>query len=867
MTFETVKDGDWYGTGGGYIWQVIGDEHFYPKSGDSVIVHGYWDSVYLTANAACSHFHRHPGGGRDHGGELDFRGYTLAIEGMSLWDGGMIAGMDVGSTLRNTGTLTLAGADSGPAVPRIGQRYDNQGTTIQSSGRFGICAGTRVENHGLYDMQCDGNISWDWGGGGWPRFYNHAGATLRKSSGTGTGHIRNVEFYNLGGTIDVQSGTLAISAGGTNTGGTFNVAPGALLDLSVAPGRQPHHVTGTYTGSGGGEVRLGIDDPARELLVVDPGGATLDFPDDMLHWTAGVILANDGTLTNGGTLNISGSGHKRLIGTLNNNGTINHTGGGLEIFRNSVVNNASDALYELHDSGANVGGLGNFNNAGTLRKTGGGISTFAATLKNSPGGVVDVQSGTLAILEGSMNTGGTFNVAPGALLDLSVAPGRGPHHFTGTYTGSGGGEVRLGTDDAGREVLVVDPGGATLDFPDDMLHWTAGVILANDGTLTNVGTLNISGGDYKRLCGTLNNDGIVTHSGGNFDIFWGNGVVNNASDALYDLQGDANIVGHGTLSAFNNAGTLRKSGGGTSTFQPILNNTGTVEVLSGTLTATGNVPQLSGTTLTGGTWRVGPGAALNLTKGSNIATNQGTVELTGPGAAFPRINTIADNQGYFGISGGCDFDTVGGLGNSGTLSIGTGSTMTVNGDYQAPPGSLTIVLGILNVAGTAQIGGTLGGDGTIVGDVELPPGTVLTPGASPGTLLVDGDLTCGDGFTYDWEVGLGESDLVSVTGSLSFGDTAVLNVIHYGGSLPQPGDYMLFSAEGGISTVGPPPAWTIILPDGWSCAGIHTESHAVYLADLQPGGGPPPVIPEPVTLSLLGLGLAAMGWSRRRKRT
>ncbi|RYZ08280.1 MAG: hypothetical protein EOO24_10570, partial [Comamonadaceae bacterium] len=95
----------------------------------------------------------------------------------------------------------------------------------------------------------------------------------------------------------------------------------------------------------------------------------------------------------------------------------------------------------------------------------------------------------------------------------------------------------------------------------------------------------------------------------------------------------------------------------------------------------------------------------------------------------------------------------------------TGLT-TINGGTLAINGS---------VAGSvlANNGGTLGGSGSIGGDVTIGKGATLSPGNSPGTLTVGGNLTLAAGSTSVFELGQSgavggtSNDLVSVGGNLT----------------------------------------------------------------------------------------------------
>ena len=164
---------------------------------------------------------------------------------------------------------------------------------------------------------------------------------------------------------------------------------------------------------------------------------------------------------------------------------------------------------------------------------------------------------------------------------------------------------------------------------------------------------------------------------------------------LYDIQSDASIVVPGDASGGNmeflNTGILRKSGGtGTSQLTHagagkafLLNNTGTVEADSGTLAIVDPIVQVSDATLTGGIWSVQNGASLSFPTGTNITTNQGNVVLSGAGTTFTAIANLAANQGTFTLTDGANFTTVGNLSNSGTLTLGAGTTLTVNGEQKA----------------------------------------------------------------------------------------------------------------------------------------------------------------------------------------
>jgi hypothetical protein len=184
---------------------------------------------------------------------VDPAGASFNFAGTMLqWTGGDIRGTGVGLT--NLGNLTLAGANDkllGAVLTNSGTIEHNGGTfqldeVVGQTGFTGI-----VNNTGLYELNAD-NIG---------LFHNFAdnaafnnSGTFRKTTGTGSNSTGNVPFNNLGGVIDVASGTLII-ASGTHTGGAFKTAsPGGVQSVIKFTGS--HTITGIYVGSGSGLVQL-----------------------------------------------------------------------------------------------------------------------------------------------------------------------------------------------------------------------------------------------------------------------------------------------------------------------------------------------------------------------------------------------------------------------------------------------------------------------------------------------------------------------------------------------------------------------------------------------------------------------------------
>src|SRR3990172_3942960 len=130
-----------------------------------------------------------------------------------------------------------------------------------------------------------------------------------------------------------------------------------------------------------------------------------------------------------------------------------------------------------------------------------------------------------------------------------------------------------------------DPSGVPTSA-DDVTISNKTVALNADATVTTFtlnGGLTLSGSD-KYLDGrTLTNNGSAIWSGGNLHL-WNGAVLNNPVGSTIDVRGDVTLstaYGAGTV---NNTGTLlRTTGIGAATIQQPLNNSGSIDVQSGTL--------------------------------------------------------------------------------------------------------------------------------------------------------------------------------------------------------------------------------------------------------------------------------------------
>ncbi len=645
---------------------------------------------------------------------LDFTGSVFQ------WTGGIIGSYQQGATFSNTGVVNIESDNT----PTTYANFTNEGTIIETgAGEFDVGyynSGGSFTNaaSGVFDLTTDAGI----GESSYP--FTNVGL-LRKSGGTGTSTFDpTMVFNNQGGTVEVDSGTLQLPGStGVSTGGIFNVpAAGAVLNLVSANGT--NIFTGTYTGSGAGNVVLSqgnINSNNMTPLI-------LDFPGSFFQWTGGTIGGYQGgdLVTNNGVINVVANNTPTTLATFTNNGTMIETGTGEFDIGNynsgGSFTNASGAVYDLA-SDAGIGETGYpFTNVGLLKKSAGtGTSSFDPTMIfNNQNGTIEVDSGTLQLPSGGgTSTGGTFNV-PNTSAVLDLVSGNGGLDFTGTYTGTGGGIVRLSQG----TFYTNNSTGATLDFPGNLFQWTGGTIGSYQGghILKNAGTMNLSGDTDKVSYAVITNTGTMIQTGtGNFYVGQGNsgGSFTNAPGGVYDLQSNAGLAGDYSMT---NTGLFEKTAGtGISTIDETLTNTGgTIAVSSGTLEFIENVNDISDTTLSDGTWNVSDRATLTFKNYPSLTVNAGKVTLSGPNANFPALKELADNQGTFSLQDLREFLAKGDFTNEGVIALGAGSTLHIPGTYvqSRKVSELAITLGgaaskgaksagVLQVTGKVKVAGHL----------------------------------------------------------------------------------------------------------------------------------------------------------------
>lgn len=321
------------------------------------------------------------------------------------------------------------------------------------------------------------------------------------------------------------------------------------------------------------------------------------------------------TVAPGATLNLAGLGLTWIQGSLTNSGTINWQGGRL--------------VFDADDNG-NLGRLSNLpgalfdiqcdqpidyshsyypfiSNAGLIRKSAGTGTNIVSVVFNNTG-TVNVQSGNLQFsgVEGQMS--GQYQADPGAkilfdsgtytLVPAPVLTGNGAIKAIGRilkFSGAFSGHLDLEWSDPANSCYAITHLTVLSNAVLNILGSGGKLIEGDYLTIAAGGTLNLPDSGYIQLYSQLTNCGTINWQGGMLVLDAdGNAAFWNLPGALFDIQCNQPInYSHAYSPFIANSGLVRKSAGtGTNLISVVFNNTGIVNVQSGSLQFSGG--QMSG---------------------------------------------------------------------------------------------------------------------------------------------------------------------------------------------------------------------------------------------------------------------------------
>ena len=628
-----------------------------------------------------------------------------------------IAFNNAGTVNANAGGLIIAGGgtdtglynvEAGTAIGFSGNtRALNSGSNFTGVGTIAV-TGATVNVNGLMNLTASNtllSIS-----SGTLNFNNSVTlARLEMKGGTldGTGAVTVACAFNVTGTSTL------------NGTGTFTTQGTSLID--IAGGRGYLTISGGKTWINQGTLTVGGDDflyfNSNGNVLTNAARATLNLSsaDSMpIH----INSSYTGTLNNAGTLN---QGVAELHGingniTFNNTGTVNVNAGTLSIGGGG----ADTGIYNV-DAGTSLE-FGRSSNISIRNLSSGSKITGAGTLSLSgsfatvnANGLLDIATGGLSVSSGTFNIGA--GAAAGAFAQVTLSGGT--LNFNNSVT-----LARL-------EMKGGTLGGTGAVTITGAFNVTSGSTLSGTGTFTTQGTSTVSmtatyGNLYINDGKTWTNQGALT-VGGDERIYIYNGTLTNAADAMLNLSSSNGnpIDGSGTL---NNYGTLKQTVTGAHRIgASTINNTGTVNVNTGTLTYNNNFTNQ-------GTINIAPGALMSLggsfTNGAQATIrvglrNAGTIGVLAVAGTASLNGTLAVylDGGYVPTSSDV-FSVMTYLSRAGAFSDQRGESPGALMDFTIDTTSSLTALKVKSVNVTTVVPGV----DLVVTGLGLAAGTVLQSG-------------------------------------------------------------------------------------------------------------------------------------------
>lgn len=397
----------WTNNAGGY-WSVAAN--WYPNQvpgpSDTVIIPlaatngAAVDATYIVQNLLLE------------GGTVATTGYsydTLTVNGQIDWTNGVL-----GCVTTNNGVMTLAGANG--VDYQLTQFLENAGSINLVSGNLLIndCGsafgGLDNATNAVINFEHDANVDISQSQfGQCAAAVNNAGAIV-KTGGTGTSSLYVQLNNSPSGIVDAQTGALSFDGGGTFYGTLQSEGGGALSFGTNIYGGAPLVLDGNLT--------------STNAFLAGASIVGTGTNNGVLTWTWGTLATGDGglTISSRGVLVLAGTnGADYALDTgLNNLGTIRLVSGNL------LVNNCGEnfgallnepgSLVEFENDvnlDSSCGGL--VVNEGIVRKSGGTGTSDIGAYFNNGAGVVDAESGTIALTNNYDLSGGTLNFGISAL--------------------------------------------------------------------------------------------------------------------------------------------------------------------------------------------------------------------------------------------------------------------------------------------------------------------------------------------------------------------------------------------------------------------------------------------------------------------
>jgi T5SS/PEP-CTERM-associated repeat protein len=456
---------------------------------------------------------------------------------------------------------------------------------------------------------------------------------------------------------------------------------------------------------------------------------------------------------------------------------------------------------------------------------------------------------------------------PGSLQVNASSTGNGFTSVTGNFSGSVGVVAGVGAGSSGTMVILGNgtAGSATLSTPKTI---TLGV---NGGS----GNLNVQNGGLAQTTaagspiqvGNINSSGAIQVDGANSVVKSADriqvGSYNNSTGSVVISNGGvAQTNGKVEIGIGDNAtGTVSVTGPNSKmlTNGLFIGNSN----VAGSVTNTGSLTVQNGASVTANPLASGADGGVTIgSKSGSSVTVTGAGSSLDVGAITSGTNFLAGKEvivGGYG-QGQLVVDQSGSVNAAGANVIVGGGVFAT----QTDAGTLTVKNGGAVTADSITVyqNGLLnGGGGTINGDVTINGGT-LSPGNSPGTMNINGDLNLLSGI-LNLEVATGISDHLNVSGNVFFAEDIIINLDFLNSPVGNAFNIADFFSNFASLVVDP----TFNLAGHLNVTGLSSADFiTVSLGGSSVNIGQAVAVPEPGALLLLIAGVGAMVAVRRSRK-
>jgi T5SS/PEP-CTERM-associated repeat protein len=666
------------------VGTVVGGGALLIASGGTLVTSGGFDSIGNQAGATSSATVTGTGSrwttgnylvvGNNGGGSLTIAagGIVQAADSIDLGDGyGSSGTLDVaaGGTFAVTGQLNIAGYGGGSGYASVAGGHVTISGAVdigwQGFGTLAITAGGTVTNGDTWTNVGDTN------GGGQ--------ATI-----DGAGSTWNLNAFTVGYQC---AGTLTIS-----NGGVLNVL-----------GNVPDFLDNAWSSIGW------TADASGSLVTVTGKGSKIAFNGalSVAGSVGGELDVMNGALVSFSAAQASNFDSIIVANRYGGAGTVHVYGGTIEAGSNDIL------------VGLNGAGTFDIASGGRVDATGGmvvAVSLGSSGVLNVDGAGSTLTVGRYFVIGGGYSQGGQGLVSvTGSSTVLSWV---GVYMFaSGTLQVDGLSKVEIGTSrDAVAGSIVIDAGftlagAGTISGNLDVLGTfeATGGLFQIYGNVVGAGTLQIAQGGTLAEIGAIGGTGILS-------ILAGGVVALAAGDSMTEASNDA-----GTLlltGGIYTTGSLAIVSGGTVTGYGAVGghvvDAGLIDAVGGILNVSG-LAGLAGGTWSGGGLRADANAALQYAGDAPIATDAGTVILSGVASVIQWFNVPISQ--YVAIDTSLSTIAAGG-----TLALLNGRTFMAVASAGTFSDAGTLLLSGSNFGAASLVlaaGATVGGAGTITGGITL----------------------------------------------------------------------------------------------------------------------------------------------------